>query len=222
MGEQSSRIFVTGSLGIENIKNMNFLSKKEVEKKINFKFGRKSALVTIHPETLNKYPVQKITNNILQALDYFDNINFLFTLPNVDEGNEIIVKKIKKFVKKRLNTAKFIPSLGRELYLSTLKLVDFVIGNSSSGIIEAPSFGIPSINVGDRQKSRIKNISVIDCAPITKKIIKSINKSYDKRFLSKISKIKNLYGDGRTSKRIVKIIKNLSLKGILLKKFNDI
>ena len=221
MGEDPSKIIITGSLGIENIKKMNFIKKEKLEKIINFKFGKKSALVTIHPETLGKHSPKSIVINLLEALKHFKDINLLFTIPNADEGNKIIIKKIKKFVNQKANKSTFIPSLGRKFYLSSMNLVDFVVGNSSSGIIETPSFKIPTINIGDRQKGRIKSQSIIDCKSLKGEIIKSIRKCYNIKFLKKLEKIKNPYGEGNSSEKIIKVIKNITLDNILTKKFYD-
>ena len=222
MGERPSKIFVTGSLGVENIKKIKLIKREALEKIINFKFGKKSALVTIHPETLGRHSSKSITTSIIDALKYFKDINLLFTMPNVDEGNKIIADSILKFVNQKPHRATLVPSLGRKIYLSSMNLVDFVIGNSSSGIIETPSFKIPTINVGDRQKERIRSKSIIDCEPQKSKIINSIQKCYEKKFITKLKKIQNPYEGKNTSENIIQIIRKISLGQILNKKFYDI
>ena len=222
MGEQPSKIFVTGSLGLENIRKIKFFSKKEIENKINFSLGKNLVLITFHPETLEKKSTSEKIKNLIQALKNFKELNYIFTSPNLDQGNEIIINEIKKFTKDNYKTTIFIPSLGKNLYLSLMRQAKLIIGNSSSGIIETPSFKIPTINIGDRQKGRIKCKNIIDCSNSKKEIIKSIKKSLNKKFISSLKNIKNPYGDGNTSEKITFVIRKILLNNLIKKKFYEI
>ena len=173
MGENPKRVYLVGSLGVERIKKIKFLSKTILEKKIKFKFGKKNILITFHPETLSNKSKKESFKNLLYALKKVDDTSIIFTLPNADAGGDKIAKMIKAFTK--LNKKKYIAfkSMGDKLYLSTMKYSDLVIGNSSSGIIEAPCFNIPTINIGDRQQGRLQAKSII-------------NTKLNKLFISKI------------------------------------
>ena len=220
MGEQPSKVFVTGSLGIDNIKKIKFFSKEKIEKNINFNLKEKPVLVTFHSETLGKNTKNKI-QNLIQALKYFKKLNYIFTSPNLDKDNEIIINEINKFTKNNSKSI-FIPSLGKDLYLSLMKNSRFVIGNSSSGIIETPSFKIPTVNIGNRQDGRIKCRSIVDCSTSKKAIVKSINRSLNKKFISSIKNVKNPYGDGNASKKITTIINKIKINNLIKKRFYEI
>ena len=160
-------------------------------------------------------------NTILSALSTFKDCNIFITYPNLDEGSEDIIKEIKKFKKINKNI-KVFKTLGKERYLSILKHFDCLVGNSSSGITEAPYLGIPTINIGNRQKGRLKSKSVIDCEPNRIEIIKKIKITLNKKFKHKMKNQKTFYGSGNSSKKIVNIIKKINLKNILEKKFYNI
>ena len=220
MGENPKRVYLVGSLGVERIKKIKFLSKTILEKKIKFKFGKKNILITFHPETLSNKSKKESFKNLLYALKKVDDTSIIFTLPNADAGGDKIAKMIKAFTK--LNKKKYIAfkSMGDKLYLSTMKYSDLVIGNSSSGIIEAPCFNIPTINIGDRQQGRLQAKSIIN----TKLNKLSISKSLKTAFLKKkkINNIKNPYEIKNTSKKIFDILKKTKIKNLIKKKFNDI
>ena len=219
LGEHPSKVFIVGGMGVDNIKSLNYLCKSELEKELNIRFFTKNLLVTFHPTTLEINKSIKHIVQLLSALDSFKKINIIFTMPNADIDNEIIFKKIKSYVKKNKDRSSFHLSLGRVKYLSLLKCVDAVIGNSSSGLLEAPSFKIGTVNIGDRQKGRIKGTSVIDSKPDTLSIVEAIKKIYSKKFISQLSKSKNPYGNGNASLKSYKILKKIKLKNILKKKF---
>jgi GDP/UDP-N,N'-diacetylbacillosamine 2-epimerase (hydrolysing) len=220
MGENPKRVYLVGSLGVERIKKIKFLSKTILEKKIKFKFGKKNILITFHPETLSNKSKKESFKNLLYALKKVDDTSIIFTLPNADAGGDKIAKMIKAFTK--LNKKKYIAfkSMGDKLYLSTMKYSDLVIGNSSSGIIEAPCFNIPTINIGDRQQGRLQAKSIIN----TKLNKLSISKSLKTAFLKKkkMNNIKNPYEIKNTSKKIFDILKKTKIKNLIKKKFNDI
>ena len=222
LGEQSSRIFLVGGMGIDNIMKFKFLKKKDLEKQLDFKFGNKNLLVTFHPVTLEKNTSEVQIKNLLKALDSFNDVKLIFTKPNSDTYGRKIIYIIDEYVKKNQDRACSFVSLGQLRYLSTLKYVDGVVGNSSSGLLEVPTYKIGTVNIGDRQRNRLKAISVIDCKPNEKNILRSIKKLYSKSFQKKITKTINPYGKGGSAKKIIRILKGLNYENLLIKKFNDI
>ena len=222
LGEEPKRIFNFGGMGIENINKLELYNKNELEKLLNFKFNKKNLLITFHPVTLENNTSTKHFLEILDALKKIKDTNFIFTKSNSDLNGRAINKLIDQFVKNNQKSSiKFI-SLGQLKYLSILQFVDAVVGNSSSGLIEAPSFKIGTVNIGDRQKGREKALSVIDCKPNKKDIKKSINKVYSKDFRELLKNVKNPYDKGSSSKKIIKILKSFKIDNILKKSFFDI
>ena len=222
MGEDASKVFICGSLGVDNIKNTKFLKKDELEKKLNFKLNSKFALVTYHAETLKNFPSKKIFTNILKALNNFKDFKIIFTSPNIDKDSKEIKNLIFRYLKRNKYRAIYKASLGRDIYLSCLKYASFVIGNSSSGIIETPSFKIPTINIDDRQKGRVFSKNIINCKSSEKKIISSINKSLSLKFSKSIKNISNPYGKGKSAEKIIRILEKANLKNLIKKKFYEI
>ena len=222
LGEQPKNVFNFGTPGLDNIYNLNLLSKNKFEKSINLKLSKLNFLVTYHPVTLEENTSKKQFNEILKALNHFKNAKIIFTLPNSDTFGRVVIDLINNYVQNNKSNCISFKSLGQLRYLSALKYVSAVIGNSSSGIIEVPSFKIPTINIGDRQKGRLKSDSIIDCKPISDNIIKSIKKSIGKEFISKLKKVKNIYGSGGASKKIKEKLKSVSLNGIIKKNFYDL
>jgi len=218
LGEQPDNVFLVGGLGIDNIIKLDLLERKDFEKSIDFKLGIKNLLITFHPVTLEKNTSEKQMNQILMALKELKNTHLIFTMPNADTDGRIIFKMIEDFVNNHPH-AKSFTSLGQLRYLSSIKHVDGVIGNSSSGLVEVPTFKKGTINIGDRQRGRIKAESVIDCKPTTKSISDAIKKLYSSEFQQKLKTVKNPYGSGGASAAIVKTLENISLKTILKKKF---
>lgn len=206
--EDKKKIFTVGSLGCENIKLVNYETKNNLEKKFRFKFFEKNILVSFHPETLKKDYGLKGFDILLTSLSQFKDVGIIFTGTNPDIFNQKILTKIKKFIKNNKNS-KLIYSMGKKGYLSYLKYCDLLIGNSSSGIIEAPSLNTPSINLGNRQEGRIFAKSVIHLKFEKNLIIKSINKILYKK---KIKKVINPYYKKNTATEIVKIVKKLNEK----------
>ena len=220
LGENPKYIFNTGSLGVESIKSVKIISHAVIEKKLNFKFKKKNILVTYHPVTLENNSSKKHMDHILSALKSLKDTQIIFTYPNNDINGRIIIKMINKFIKNRKNSVAF-PSLGQSLYISLLKKVDCVLGNSSSGIFEAPTLKIPTINIGDRQKGRLFMKSVINCKPNKKQILKSIKKIYLSNFRKKIKFVKNIYEKKNTSMRIYNIINKIKLPKTIKKEFHS-
>jgi len=221
LGENPMNVFNVGGLGIENIKKLNLLNKNEFENSISFKLAKKNILVTFHPVTLELNSSATQFQELLDAINTLKDTNIIFTKCNSDADGRVINHMIDKYVSKRNNSISFT-SLGQLRYLSALKNVDMVVGNSSSGIAEVPSFRIPTINIGDRQKGRIKAASIIDCKPEKNEIINAFNKANHKNFLKILKNVVNPYGDGIASNKIVKVLNSVELKNILKKKFYNL
>lgn len=225
LGEGPGRVFRVGELGLETAKKY-LLSKKELEAALGFHFGKRNMLVTFHPATLDNANPAAQLEELLAALSQRKDITIIFTKANADAGGRIINQRIENFVRKNPHRAVVFASLGRRRYLSALQYVDGVMGNSSSGIIEAPSFRIGTINVGDRQKGRIRALSVIDCAPRRKEILTAVHKLYSGSFQKTLRQMTSPYEGRQASRRIVGVIKKFlrkkSLQYLLKKEFFDI
>ncbi|MBF7071573.1 UDP-N-acetylglucosamine 2-epimerase [Aliarcobacter butzleri] len=222
LGEHPSRVFNIGGMGIENIKRLKILTKEEFEKSIEFKLNKKNILVTFHPVTLENSTAQEQFQQLLDAIDELEDTNIIFTKANSDTDGRIINKMIDEYVSKNSHKSIGFTSLGQLRYLSALQYVDAVVGNSSSGLAEAPSFKIGTINIGDRQKGRIKAESVIDCLPNKKSIEESFDKLNSIEFQKILLNIQNPYGEGCSSKKILEVIKKIDLLDILKKSFYNI
>ena len=214
MGESPKSIFNVGGIGAELIFQQNFISKKKIYEKYNLDKKKELILVLIHPETNNQS--ENFSGLFLALSAFFSKFNIIFTAPNSDPGSNIIEDQIQKFVKKYDSIC--VKNLGGNLFHSVMKLSKFVIGNSSSSILEAPSLKTPSIDIGNRQKGRLKSNSIISCDHSSKSIHKAINRILKK----KISFSKNYYQNKKASKKILKIINEINLNEIKVKKFNDI
>lgn len=223
LGENPERVFSVGAIGIENILNENLMDKLELQKSMNFTLDKPYAMVTFHPVTLEDNKSKEQVKELLNSLEVFRYMKFIFTKANADSGGRIINQMIDDYVNSHDNAIAF-NSLGLTRYLSALKYSTMVIGNSSSGLLEVPSFGIPTINIGDRQKGRLQADSVINCEPIKDDIEKAIKIALSEEFREKAKNTINPYGDGNTSDKIIKIIKEFILndKINLKKKFYDL
>ena len=222
LGEEPSRVFNVGGPGIENIKKLNLLNKDEFEKSIKFKLAKKNILITFHPVTLENSSAREQFNELLNALDELEETNFIFTKANSDTDGDVINKMIDEYVSENSQKAVAFASLGQLRYLSAIKFVDIVLGNSSSGLLEVPSFKKATINIGDRQKGRARASSVIDVRPVKEEILAAIKRAYSKEFEQTLKDTINPYDGGNPSKKMVKILKEIKLDGILKKKFYDI
>tara|TARA_B110000459_G_C16617011_1_gene499487 strand:- start:607 stop:1767 length:1161 start_codon:yes stop_codon:yes gene_type:complete len=219
LGENPKRVFNFGTPLLDSIFNIKLLSFVKLEKALNFKLGVKNFLVTFHPVTLEENTSSIQFENLLAAISKFDDTKIIFTLPNSDTNGRVIIKMIDDFVTENPLKALSFKSLGQLKYFSALKHFNVIIGNSSSGLSEAPSFKIPTINIGDRQNGRIKAKSVIDCSPEIHNIIKGINKALSRPFQEELKKTINPYGKKGASIKIKNKIKAYDLDGILKKKF---
>jgi GDP/UDP-N,N'-diacetylbacillosamine 2-epimerase (hydrolysing) len=222
LGEAPDKVFNFGAPGLDNIQNLQLLSKDNLEREINFKLGQKSLLVTFHPVTLESNTAQEQFQQLLFALDELSDTQIIFTKANADTNGRVINSMIDEYVSAHPSKTASYASLGQLRYLSALQYVDAVVGNSSSGLIEAPSFKIGTINIGDRQKGRIKAASVIDCAPEAKAISKALRQLFSTGFQQSLVNTKNPYGQAGASKKIADILRTHSLKHILKKQFNDL
>jgi len=222
LGEQPNRVFNVGGLGIDNIVKLNLLPKQEFEKSINFKLNKSNILITFHPVSLEESTAHKQFNELLLALNEQQNTTLIFTKANSDTDGRIINQMIDEYVQKNTDKAVCFTSLGQLRYLSALQYMDMVVGNSSSGLAEVPTFKKATINIGDRQKGRIKASSVIDCLPIKKEILKAFKTASSKEFEGVLQDVENPYGGGGASSKIKSIIKNIDLTGIVKKSFYDL
>jgi len=220
LGEHPDRVFNVGGLGIDNINKLNLLSKVDFEKAIKFNLGKKNIIVTFHPVTLENSTAEIQFKELLGSLDGLQDTKIIFTKANSDTDGRVINSMIDNYVYSHDNTIAFI-SMGQLNYLSALQFVDAVVGNSSSGLLEAPNFKIGTIDIGDRQRGRIKADSVISCPPDKKSINSALKKLYSKKFKNIVKNVKNPYGKGGASKSIVNIIKNCNFNNILKKTFYD-
>lgn len=224
LGEDPKRVFNVGAICVESINNLDYLKKEILEKEINFKFDKKVALCTFHPTTLEHDLIKNQFENILSALDEFEDLKVIFTKSNSDAEGRIVNNLIDDYVINHPDKSISFFSMGQLKYLSAMKYCSVVIGNSSSGIIEAPILKKPTINIGDRQKGRLTTKSIINCNPNKEEIVKALDISLDLDYNDKIKKVCNLYGDGNTSYNILLVLKDYLFndKIILKKKFYDI
>ncbi len=222
LGEDPSHVFNVGALGIENIKKIRLLSRDSFQSSIGFEIGEQNFLVTFHPVTLDNFSAEYQFKELLKALDFFPLAKIIFTKPNSDTDGRIIISLIDQYVEKNKGRSISFISMGQLRYLSALKLVDLIIGNSSSGLIEVPSFKKPTVNIGDRQEGRIAARSVINCGISSEEIVKSIELALSKDFQSSLKNLVNPYDNGNSSEEIIRIIKNIPLIPLLKKKFFDL
>ncbi len=222
LGEHPSRVFNVGGMGIENIKRLKLLSKNAFEKSIDFKLNKKNILVTFHPVTLENSTAKEQFQELLDVIDALEDTNIIFTKANSDTDGRVINQMLDEYVTHNSHKSIGFTSLGQLRYLSALQFVDAVVGNSSSGLLEAPSFKIGTINIGDRQKGRIKARSVIDCNPNRQSIKNAFITLYSSEFQTNLENVENPYGHGNASQKIVQAIKKINLKNCLKKTFYDL
>ena len=222
LGENRKNVFLTGSIGVDSIKQIKFYNKKKLEDKFNVKFFDKNFFIIFHPVTLEDDTQDKHMSEILKALLEFPDYGKFFVYPSADLGGKSIIKLINEFVKNNKNCYKF-KSLGQKEYFSFVKNCNVVIGNSSSGIIEVPSLEVGVINIGDRQKGRIRSKAVIDCKPKYNDIFENIKKIQKPYYLKKIKNFQNPYEYIDSTKKIINILEGKkSFKNFVKKKFFDL
>lgn len=222
LGEQPDSVFNVGALGVENMKRVNLLSKAELEKSINFGFGDQAILVTFHPVTLENQTSREQCENLLAILDEFNDYRIIFTQSNSDTDGRIIYNLINQFVQDHPKRSIVFPSLGLVRYLSAIQYVKAVVGNSSSGILEVPGFGIPSLNIGNRQKGRIAAKSVIHCGVQKEEIREGLLKALSEEHAVISKNVSNPYEKTGTTMAILDILKSYPLTNLIQKSFYNL
>lgn len=222
LGEQPERVFNVGAIGLDNFKSLTLLTKDQLEKELNIRFKKYNYLVGFHPETLSKQSVKEQFEELLKAIDKQNDSFFIFTKANADTNGRIINQMMERYVQENPDRAVLFTSLGSLRYLSVMKVATAVVGNSSSGILEAPSIPTATINIGDRQKGRIVGKSIINCRINKDEIIKAFEITKSDDFRIKLKEIVNIYGDGTTSEQIINILKKISLPELIKKSFYNI
>jgi GDP/UDP-N,N'-diacetylbacillosamine 2-epimerase (hydrolysing) len=221
LGEQPENVFLVGGLGIDNIKRLKLLDKKILEASLDFKLGSKTLLITFHPVTLETSTAEDQIRALLDALAELNDTQLIFTMPNADTDGRIIIDIVEQFVAQHSN-ARAYSSLGQLRYLSCISHVDGVVGNSSSGLLEVPSFKKGTINIGNRQRGRLQATSVLNCEPNRESITAALEKLYSEEFQKSLNDVCNPYGDGGASDKVVEIIKKYPLNNIIKKIFYDL
>ncbi|MDY0142881.1 MAG: UDP-N-acetylglucosamine 2-epimerase [Bacteroidales bacterium] len=222
LGENPKNVFNVGAIGLDNIHTLNLLSRNELEFELGFKFQKFNYQVTFHPETLGSMSSKDQFSILLDAIKEQEDSFFIFTKSNADTDGRIINTMIDEFANNYPDKAKAFASLGILRFLSLVKECDAMIGNSSSGIVEAPTLKVATINIGNRQKGRMQTNSVINCDVHKKQIKEAIMLSQDKVFKQKVAKVKNPYGNGGTANRIISILESTNWDDINNKSFYNI
>ena len=221
LGERPSRVFLVGGLGIDNIKRLQLLDRTALEASLDFKLGARNLLITFHPVTLETATASTQMEELLAALSDLEGTQLIFTLPNADTDGRAMAKLVEQFVTQHPN-ARAYTSLGQLRYLSCVAQADGVVGNSSSGLAEVPSFKKGTINIGDRQRGRLQAASIINCKPNKKSIASALKQLYSTGFQARLSQVINPYGEGGASKKVVGILKQYAIDGIVKKTFHDL
>jgi GDP/UDP-N,N'-diacetylbacillosamine 2-epimerase (hydrolysing) len=226
LGEQPDRVFNVGAIGVENIRNLALLSKAELQESLQFNLGERFFLVTFHPVTLEIATAGEQFNNLLsvfgQALSEDPELRIIFTKANADTDGRIINRLIDEYVARHSPETVAFTSMGQLRYLSAMQHADAVVGNSSSGILEAPSFKVPTVNIGDRQKGRVRARSVIDCGPSVDAISNALAKCRSAEFRESLRDMANPYEKKGTAGQVLKILKETDLSNIVKKEFYDL
>ena len=221
LGEQPDHVFLVGGLGIDNIKRLKLLARSELEASLDFKLGPKNLLITFHPVTLEVASAAAQMEELLNVMAELVDTRLIFTMPNADTDGRELTKMVEKFVAQHAN-ARAYASLGQLRYLSCIAHVDGVVGNSSSGLAEVPSFKKGTINIGDRQKGRLQAGSVLNCEPTRASIAAALAKLYSPAFQRSLSQVTNPYGTGGATEKVLAVIKNFPLMHLVKKAFHDL
>lgn len=221
LGEQPDHVFLVGGLGIDNIKRLQLLDRAALEGSLDFKLGVKNLLITFHPVTLETASAVNQMQELLTVLAQLKDTQLIFTLPNADTDGRSLIEMVQNFVRDHTNARAF-SSLGQLRYLSCIAHVDGVVGNSSSGLAEVPSFKKGTINIGDRQRGRLQACSVINCEPNQESIVSALDQLYSPDFQANLTKVLNPYGEGGASAKVVNTIKHYPLKDIVKKTFYNL
>lgn len=221
LGEEPERVFVVGATGLDNLARLTLLPRAEIESRLNLTFGPKNLLITFHPATLDHGDPVEQTKELLAALAELEGTNFILTLPNADPGSDGIRQLVLEFAEQHPNAWAF-SSLGQLLYLSCMAQCDAVVGNSSSGIIEAPALHKGTINIGSRQKGRLMADSVITCEPRRHAISEALRVSFTPAFQARLAQVRNPYGEAGASGKIVELAQSTDLERVVSKRFYDL
>ncbi|KIL97763.1 UDP-N-acetylglucosamine 2-epimerase [Paramagnetospirillum magnetotacticum MS-1] len=223
LGEAPERVFTVGSTGLDAIRLRPRLGRAEVEARLGMTLGERSLMVTFHPETLSPLPPEAQITEMLSALGGLDDdVRLIFTMANADAGGRAITRAVEEFVARRPGRSVLVASLGQQGYLSALAQVQGVVGNSSSGLIEVPSFGIGTVNIGDRQKGRLRAASIIDCPILAESIADALTRLLSPEFQAMARSVVNPFGDGHASERILDVLAAHPLDGLIRKGFVDL
>lgn len=222
LGEQPEQVWYVGALGVENIKNIPLLNKEEIEENLKFEISNQTILVTYHPVTLANGDGKKDIDAFLDALDEFPDLRIIFTMPNSDNGSNVIRETIEEYVSRNTTRACAHTSLGVKRYLSVMKHCTAVVGNSSSGILETPSFHIPTLDIGSRQGGRIAADSVWHCGTDSQSIVDGLKHILSAEFRQIATAASNPYEKEGTAEYIFNVISSYPLEGIMQKHFYDL
>jgi GDP/UDP-N,N'-diacetylbacillosamine 2-epimerase (hydrolysing) len=220
LGEQPERVFCVGGLGVDNIQRLELLDRPTLEAALDFQLGPRNLLITFHPVTLEHNTSAQQMQELLTALGDLKHTHLIFTMPNADTEGRVLFQQIQDFCATHPQ-ARAYTSLGQLRYLSCLRHVDGVVGNSSSGLTEAPSFSKGTVNIGDRQKGRLRAASVIDCEPRAAAIAEALNQLFSPDFQAQLTEVTNPYGAGGASAAIVALLEQADLNSLLKKRFYD-
>jgi GDP/UDP-N,N'-diacetylbacillosamine 2-epimerase (hydrolysing) len=218
LGEQPDSVFLVGGLGVDNIKRIKLLSRIELEESLGIRLNKRNLLITFHPVTLETSTASDQMAELLQSLSELTDTELVFTMPNADTDGRVLIEMVENYCKDRANAHCFT-SLGQLRYFSAIAQFDGIVGNSSSGLAEVPSFKKGTINIGDRQSGRLKATSVIDCEPNRESITSAICKLYSSNFQSVLEKTVNPYGEGGATEQIISKLKSQPLENCLKKRF---
>lgn len=222
LGEHPSRVFNVGAPGLDHLRRTRLLSRQELEADLGLQLRKPMFLVTLHPATLSPTSSAAVMKELLSALDMFPEASIVFTKTNADPDGRVINELIDKYVQAHPERAVGFESLGQSRYLSAMKEADVIIGNSSSGLIEAPALKKPTVNIGPRQRGRLRAKSVVDCDESREAIVESIRKVLSKEFQAMLTEVVSPYGTGNVACQIKEILKSFELNGILMKPFHDL
>lgn len=212
LGEQPERVKNVGAIGLDHLRRAEFMDVAEIARSLDFPLNQPYFLVTYHPVTLGEEKPEQSFNALLDALDEFKDHQVIITYPNADDGGRRIIPLLEQYAKSNPKRVCAIPSLGQKRYLSTVKHAAAVIGNSSSGIIEVPSFNVPTVNVGVRQKGRLAAKSVLNCDANKPSIMASIKSAINREYTASNEHIKNPYGAGNASEQVIAMLKNMQFE----------
>lgn len=221
LGEMENRVFNVGGLGVDAISSVPLLTKKQITDQLDIDIGERLIVATFHPLTLGKDRGLMEIKVLLKSLESFLTNTIIFTFPNADPGSDIFFSVLNEFVKKNTNVH-IVSSLGQLKYFSLLSISSIMVGNSSSGLLEAPTFKLPVVNIGERQRGRVAASNVISVKPEAREIVTAIRKGLSTNFRDSIKNCVNPYGEGGATEKILKILKKTDFSNLLMKNFRDL